>query len=52
MQQKSVHVICMHTCVCVLGKKWSWVFASTALIVVWTAGHGSDQFLCTTFAIL
>ena len=52
MQRKSVHVVCMHACVCVFGKKGSWVFASTALVDVCMAGHVSDQFLWTTFAIL
>ena len=29
--------VCVFVCVYVLGREWSWVFASTALVVVWTA---------------
>ena len=28
--------VCVCVCVCVLGVEGSWVFASTALLVVWT----------------
>ena len=29
--------VCVFVRVYVLGREWSWVFASTALVVVWTA---------------
>ena len=32
-----MRVVCACVCVCVLGGERSWVFASTALVVVWTA---------------
>ena len=47
--------VCVCVCVCVLDREGSWVFARTALEVVWLAMHLtgqwlSDQFLWTTYS--
>ena len=36
--------VCMCMCVCVLGREGSWVFASTALVVAWTAMYLTEPF--------